>query len=227
LPRGSRAKKKEDSGQNFLIVSHSPPNISSLIVPPPATLARMKIRNRIIGHVTIRAGDLVPHPHQFRLHPDIQRDALTASLKEVGFARSLLGYRLPDGRIQLIDGHLRRDIDPNMNVTVELLDVNEEEARKLLFTLDPLSALAETDDEMAAELAKLCETDDETLRQLYDSLAGGLSVEDILREAEAATSSPTVQEQFLVLVTCRDEAHQIELLNRFQEEGLLCKALLS
>src|SRR5947209_3158670 len=115
----------------------------------------MKIRNRIIAHLTLRAGDLVPHPLQFRLHPDTQRSALAASLKEVGFARSLLGYRMPDGRVQLIDGHLRRDIDPEMLVTVELLDVTADEARKLLLTIDPLAARAETDAEMAGELARM------------------------------------------------------------------------
>jgi hypothetical protein len=30
-----------------------------------------------------------------------------------------------------------------------------------------------------------------------------------------------------VLITCRDEAQQVELLERFQREGLLCKALLA
>ena len=34
-------------------------------------------------------------------------------------------------------------------------------------------------------------------------------------------------DQYLVLVTCRDEKHQVELLTRFQREGLECKALLS
>jgi hypothetical protein len=33
--------------------------------------------------------------------------------------------------------------------------------------------------------------------------------------------------QFLVLVTCWDERHQVELLGRFRDEGLGCKALLS
>jgi len=63
---------------------------------------------------------------------------------EVGFARSLLAYELPDGRLKLIDGHLRRDLDPNMEVEVEILDVTEEEARTLLLSIDPLAALAET-----------------------------------------------------------------------------------
>ena len=33
--------------------------------------------------------------------------------------------------------------------------------------------------------------------------------------------------QFMVLVTCRDEKHQLDLLARFHEEGLECKALLT
>jgi hypothetical protein len=33
--------------------------------------------------------------------------------------------------------------------------------------------------------------------------------------------------QWLVLVTCRDEKHQVELLGRFQAEGMECRALLS
>jgi hypothetical protein len=33
--------------------------------------------------------------------------------------------------------------------------------------------------------------------------------------------------QYLVLVTCRDEQQQVELLQRFHAEGLECRALLS
>ncbi len=33
-------------------------------------------------------------------------------------------------------------------------------------------------------------------------------------------------EQWLVIVTCRDEAHQVEVLKRFQGEGLPCRALV-
>ncbi len=34
-------------------------------------------------------------------------------------------------------------------------------------------------------------------------------------------------EQCLILMTRRDEKQQVELLERFQEEGLQCKALVS
>ena len=68
------------------------------------------IRNRIKGHRRVRAGDLVPHEFNWRWHPDRQRAALEALYRAVGFARSLLAYELPDGRLKLIDGHLRREL---------------------------------------------------------------------------------------------------------------------
>jgi hypothetical protein len=38
---------------------------------------------------------------------------------------------------------------------------------------------------------------------------------------------PACPAQFLILVTCRDEKQQVELLNRLGGEGLECRALLS
>jgi hypothetical protein len=38
---------------------------------------------------------------------------------------------------------------------------------------------------------------------------------------------PMGPEQWLVIVTCRDEPHQVELLKRFQGEGLPCRALMA
>src|ERR1700730_11217948 len=115
----------------------------------------MTIRNRIKDHRRVRAGDLLPHEFNWRLHPEGQRAALKALYREVGFARSLLAYELPDGRLKLIDGHLRRDLDPEMEVDVEVLDVNDEEARTLLLSIDPLAALAETQEQLHERLLTL------------------------------------------------------------------------
>ena len=49
----------------------------------------------------------------------------------------MLAYELPDGRLKLIDGRLRRDLEPDMEVDVEILDVNDAEARALLLSIDP------------------------------------------------------------------------------------------
>src|ERR1700724_3417509 len=110
------------------------------------------IRNRIKGHRRVRAGELVPHELNWRLHPDVQRAALQALYRAVGFARSLLAYELPDGRLKLIDGHLRRDLDPDQEVEVEILDVTEEEARTLLLSIDPLAALADNQEQLQRRL---------------------------------------------------------------------------
>src|SRR5262245_22406116 len=104
------------------------------------------MRNRIKFHRKVRAGDLVPHEDNPRLHSDAQRQALRALLGEVGFARSVLAFELSDGRLKLIDGHLRREeIGPEEPIDVEVLDVSDEEARKLLLAIDPLAQLAEYD----------------------------------------------------------------------------------
>lgn len=188
------------------------------------------VRNRIVRHVRMRAGDLAPHELNARRHPHAQRQALEALYQEVGFARSLLAYELPDGRLKLIDGHLRQRIDPDMIVDVEVLDVCDEEARKLLLSIDPLAALAEHDTEKLNDLRRLTSTRCDALANLWRSIdASAQTVADTLEEARKRQPKPpaSAKSQFFVLVECADEAGQLELLSRFQKEGLTCRALLS
>src|SRR5262249_25149189 len=180
----------------------------------------LPIRNRIKPHRRVRAGDLVPHEWNFRLHPELQKAALHAIYQEVGFARSLLAYELPDGRLKLIDGHLRRDLDPDMEVDVEILDLTEEEARKVLLTIDPLAALAETQEQLHQRPIEQTPTDNEALAAAWEAAAA----EVLQREVKPLGAIP---EQFLILVTCRDEMQQVELLGRFSAEGLECRAMMT
>ena len=191
---------------------------------------QQQIRNRIKGHRRVRAGDLVPHELNFRLHPDLQRSALESLYKEVGFARSLLAYELPDGRLKLLDGHLRRDVDPNMEVEVEILDVNDDEARTLLLSIDPLAALAETQQALHDRLREVAPSPPPELLAAWQAEAEAAMAKfarpktKFERDGDKALQ---LSEQFLVLITCRDEKQQVELLGRFQDEGLECKALVA
>jgi hypothetical protein len=76
----------------------------------------------------------VVFPLAFFLCETLPCPSATASNPTVGFARSLLAYELPDGRLKLLDGHLRRDLDPDLEVDVEILDVTDDEARVLLLS---------------------------------------------------------------------------------------------
>src|SRR5262245_24717550 len=182
------------------------------------------IRNRIKGHRRVRAGELVPHELNFRQHPPRQRAALRALYREVGFARSLLAYELPDGRLKLIDGHLRRDLDPDLEVEVEVLDVTEEEARALLLSIDPLAALAQNQEELHRQLLEVAPPVPEEVQAAWRAEAEAALAAAGREERKGVEAFPA---QFLVLVTCRDEAHQVELLEKFCREGLECRALLS
>jgi hypothetical protein len=182
------------------------------------------IRNRIKGHRRVRAGDLVRHELNFRLRPERQQAALRALYAEAGFARSLLAYEPPDGRLKLPDGHLRRDLTPDLEVDVEILDVNEAEARALLLSIDLLAALPETQMQLHQRLLALTPTASPELRAAWRAAA------EASLTALAASPLPAVPigpAQYLILITCRNEKQQVELLMRFQGEGLECRALLA
>jgi hypothetical protein len=186
-------------------------------------------RNRIKRHVRLRAGDLVPHELNPRLHPESQRRALEALYRSIGFARSLLAYELSDGRLKLIDGHLRAALDPDQEVEVEVLDVSDVEARALLLSIDPLTQLADYDVAVLDRLRRQTPADCNDLAALWQNIArSGASVEGDLRTAERADKEgKELPEQYLILIECADEQEQTDLLGRFKDEGLKCKALLS
>lgn len=176
------------------------------------------LRNRIKEHRQVRAGDLVGNEWNPRRHTGQQRRALAQIYDEVGFARSLLAFALPDGRLKLIDGHLRAGLTPDEFVEVEILDVSEEEARVLLLCMDPLAALAEYDDEALSKLRDTAEKDSPAVQLIW-------SDDDDQEIAEAiAEREADLTEQYYILIECIDEKEQRDLLRRFQLEGLPCQA---
>ncbi len=179
------------------------------------------MKNRIKDHRRVRAGDLVPHELNPRRHSKAQRAALAALYEEIGFARSLLAYELPDGRLKLIDGHLRKSMDPDAVLDVEVLDVNDAEARALLLAIDPLAQLAETDEQTLARLRDLAEADSAAVRNLWQ-LLDGEEAEARQRIEDEEGAPELCPEKFFVMVECADEQEQLTLLLRLQSEGLTC-----
>ena len=112
----------------------------------------MEIRDRIKELRRVRASDLIPDKRNWRKHPKHQSEALQGVLAEIGYADALLVRETPDGLV-LVDGHLRAEITPDMEVPVLVLDVDEDEAAKILLTLDPLAAMAQVDTDALTALA--------------------------------------------------------------------------
>ncbi len=132
----------------------------------------VQIQDRIKELRRVNARDLLPNPKNWRRHPKVQVEALRGLLTEIGYADALLARELPDGRLMLIDGHLRAETTPESVVPVLVLDVTEAEAEKILLTLDPLAAMAESDAERITALLQTVRTDNQAVEELLRRTAG-------------------------------------------------------
>jgi DNA modification methylase len=132
----------------------------------------IQIRDRIKELRRVPAKELLPNPKNWRRHPKAQVAALRGLLNEIGYADALLARQLPDGRLMLIDGHLRKETTPDQEVPVLVLDVSEAEADKILLTLDPLAAMAESDSERIKALLATVQTNSDAVQDLLKRTAG-------------------------------------------------------
>jgi len=150
-----------------------PPGAPAARVPErPVSAGALGIRDRITALRRVPAKDLLPNPKNWRRHPTAQVNALRDLLAEIGYADALLARELPDGRLMLIDGHLRAETTPQATVPVLVLDVDEAEADKLLLTLDPLAAMAESDAARITALLETVHTDSDAVQSLLRRTAG-------------------------------------------------------
>ncbi len=185
----------------------------------------MQIRDRVKELRRVKAGTLRPHPQNWRTHPADQRDALRGVLAEVGYADALLARELPDGSLQLIDGHLRAETTPDVEVPVLIVDLNDSETAKLLAVHDPLAAMAESDRDVLAELLANVETESEAI----EALLAEMLAEPEVPVQDAALGDPPpevdVPEAFQVVIDCADESEQRDLYERLTSDGHKCRLL--
>jgi DNA modification methylase len=131
----------------------------------------MKIRDRISELRRVPASELRPNPKNWRTHPKAQADALKGVLAEVGIADAVLARELEDGTLMLLDGHLRVETMGDQILPVLVLDVNEAEGDKVLATLDPLAAMAESDAAKLDAILREVDTGSPELQQMLSDLA--------------------------------------------------------
>lgn len=137
------------------------------------------MRDRIKEFRRVPSAELIANPKNWREHPPEQRKALQGVLDEVGIAGALLARETGNG-LELIDGHLRSEIDAATDWPVLVLDVDEREADILLASVDPIAALAKTNNDQLQSLLGEIEIDDKNLNSLLDGLE-----KDILKQQEA------------------------------------------
>ena len=179
------------------------------------------IRDRIKSLRRVKSSQLAPNPRNWRTHPEAQAEALRGMLAEVGYAGAVLARETPDG-LELIDGHLRAELDPDAKIPVLVLDVTEQEADKLLATFDPLGAAAEVDQQKLGELLAEIETESDGVQALLDELAAENGI-DLFAEAETLDAEPQMDRAVELQEQWGTETGQLWVIpGKAGEHRLLC-----
>ena len=170
-PTKPQRKKQPETGLIKPVIKIPPPREPDEPQAEPG-MAFGAIRDRIREFKRVRAGDLIADVRNWRKHPDNQRAAMKGILAEIGYADALLARENDEGKLVLVDGHLRAETTPDQIVPVLVLDLSEEEAAKMLLVFDPISAMAQADDAKLADLIKSVTTSDDALKSMLDGLMG-------------------------------------------------------
>ena len=192
----------------------------------------MKIRDRIKELRRVRASELQPNPKNWRTHPKRQKDALKGALAEIGYADALLARETPEGGLVLIDGHLRAETTPNALVPVLVLDVDEAEAEKILATLDPLAAMAQSDAGKLEELHRSIAFESRAVQEMLADLAKLPRAVDVGPPARTEGLTPQarrneeIEPRYAIIIECESEEEQVKLLGQLEKKGLSCRALV-
>lgn len=129
----------------------------------------MNWRDRVKELRRIPSKELLANPKNWREHPKEQQKALSGILEEVGIAGALLARETDDG-LELIDGHLRTELDGETEWPVLVLDVDEREADALLASIDPIGSMAVKSEAKLNSLIDSISADNAELAELLKNL---------------------------------------------------------
>lgn len=182
----------------------------------------MTWKNKVIGGETVDPEDVLAHPLNAHRHPGHQRNALRASLDAIGIAAPIL---INQNTGKLLDGHQRVEeyITKGVKkVPVTYLDLTEDEEHLFLATYDPIGFLGEYDSEILEMLKEEIVIEDQNLNDLIDSLDAKQI--DIADQNESPEVKENLSGMYGIMVKCKNEPEQLELLERLLHEGLDVRA---
>lgn len=179
-------------------------------------------RDRIKSLRRVKAGELIANPKNWRTHPDEQRSAMRGVLEEIGFAGAVVARETKSGEIEIVDGHLRADIDPEQMVPVLITDLSEHEAQKLLLVYDPIGDLAGTDVDKLREVLEAVQFSDENLATLATQLAEENGIVDLTDDEEEDPGPNILPESYQLIVECKNRKDLKTLHVELRDRGYTC-----
>lgn len=170
---------------------------------------------------------LVPYARNARTHSPEQVNQIAASITEFGFVNPV-GV---DSGGTLIWGHGRvmaaKQLGMKTVPVIELGHLTDAQAAALRIADNQLGLNASWDLELLrGELVELQAADYDLKSMGFSDAALSTLIDE--PEIEQADTSPKLSGlEYRIIVKCRDEMHQCDLLQRLDQEGLECQALIS
>ena len=156
------------------------------------------MRDRVKELRRVPASELRANPKNWRTHPPAQEAAMRGILEDIGFADAMIARETPDG-LELIDGHLRQEVMGDQPVPVLIVDVTEEEADKMLLTLDPLAMMAEADNKALRALMEDLTIPSSSVREMLAEL-----IEDVAPSGAGIDNTRMILDQAVQLKPQRE-----------------------
>lgn len=183
---------------------------------------------------------LTPYANNTKAHPTEQIDKIAASIAEFGWDQPIV----VDGQYVILKGHGRREAALRLKLklvpVVVRADLTEAQKKAARIADNKVAESAWLTDELKLELQSLAEMDFDLTLIGFDEVdlsgLGDFCTEyqgsQVLGESEeeeegAENQLGEIKEIYQILISCTSEAEQVELLERFSEEGLQCRSLIS
>ena len=177
----------------------------------------------------VALADLHFDPENARQHGSRNLETIHGSLQAFGQVENLVVQK---SRMRIIGGNgrvkaMKKNGDTHAHVL--LLDIDDMQAKKLGLALNRTAELAEWDKgNLSAVTAALHEVGIDTSDIGFsDKELADICKLDIEPEDTGPGPDPTFESTYAIMVTCRDEEQQTELLETFTLQGLQVKALIS
>lgn len=152
---------------------------------------------------------------------DVAVPRVAESIREFGFAAPIVAQAKTE---RVIAGHTRLKAALALgleSVPVRYLDVTDAQADRLAVADNKLGEIAEWDEVGLAKLLK-----DATI---HEAMSMGFEPNELakLMKVDAPAEQTDIDVRYQIVIACSDESEQAELLERFESEGLDCKALMA
>lgn len=183
-----------------------------------------------------------PHESNYNYHPTSQIEQLEKSLEDLGQYRSLVLWQQIDGTYIQLAGHgvkeameahglteVRADVFPpelDPIIAKQILIADNLHAKNSEPDLDLLTTLLVEQRDLGLDLG-IVGTDANALEEMLKSIAGDDYTDNNPLPEKGDAPVSEISDQWALLISCEDEDQQLELLERFQAEGLSCRVLIS